>query len=85
MINPQWSLQEAKNKFSAVVDAAKSGQPQIVTRRGIPAAVVLSFEEFTKYQQLATMQLPSFTDYLLSMPCDDGEFERLEVVPREFE
>jgi antitoxin Phd len=29
-----WSLQDAKNRFSAVVDAAARGEPQMVTRRG---------------------------------------------------
>ena len=37
-----WSLQDAKNRFSAVVDAAIAGAPQEVTRRGKPAVVVLS-------------------------------------------
>ena len=37
-----WSLQDAKNKFSAVVDAALSGKPQEVSRRGRPAVVVIS-------------------------------------------
>jgi antitoxin Phd len=29
-----WTLQDAKNKFSAVVEAALAGQPQQVSRRG---------------------------------------------------
>ena len=37
-----WSVQDAKNRFSAVVDAALAGQPQEVSRRGKPAVVVLS-------------------------------------------
>ena len=36
----EWSLQDAKNRFSAVVDAAVGGDPQRVTRRGKPAVVV---------------------------------------------
>ena len=31
-----WQLQDAKNRFSAVVDAALTGHPQRVTRRGKP-------------------------------------------------
>ena len=38
----EWPLQEARNRFSAVVDAAVAGEPQRVTRRGKPAVVVLS-------------------------------------------
>ena len=29
----EWKLQDAKNKFSALVDAAIAGEPQHVTRR----------------------------------------------------
>ena len=39
------TLQDAKNKFSAVVDAALAGHPQEVSRRGIPAVVVVSATE----------------------------------------
>jgi antitoxin Phd len=85
MQTEQWSLQDAKNKFSAVVDAAQKGKAQVVTRRGVPAAVVLSMEEFEKFQQLEAAQSLSFIDHLLSMPADDGEFERMDVQLRDFE
>ena len=49
---------------------------QVVTRRGVPSAVVLSIEEFEKFQRFEAAQSPSFIDHLLSMPTDDGEFER---------
>ncbi|CAN5531114.1 type II toxin-antitoxin system Phd/YefM family antitoxin [soil metagenome] len=43
-----WQIQDAKNKFSEVVaEAAKHG-PQIVTKRGVETAVVLSYEEYRK-------------------------------------
>ena len=29
-----WTLQDAKNRFSTVVEAALAGRPQAVTRRG---------------------------------------------------
>ena len=79
-----WSLQDAKNKFSEVIKAANNGRPQIVTRRGIPSAVVLSIEEFDHYKKLSELSLPSFTDHLLNMPTDGSEFERLDVTPRDF-
>ena len=41
----EWSLQDAKSKFSAVVNAALAGEPQRVTRRGQPAVVVLAAAE----------------------------------------
>ena len=41
----EWPLQDAKNKFSALVNAAIAGEPQRVTRYGQPAAVILAAEE----------------------------------------
>ena len=38
----EWSLQDAKNRFSAVVNAALAGEPQRVTHRGEPAVVVIA-------------------------------------------
>lgn len=43
-----WALQDAKNRFSEVVDRAQKGGPQIITRRGKETAVVLSIEEFRR-------------------------------------
>jgi antitoxin Phd len=43
-----WQLQEAKNKFSQVVQEALDGEPQIITRRGVEAVVVLSLAEYQK-------------------------------------
>ena len=37
-----WQLQDAKNRFSEVVDGAIRNGPQIITRRGVEAAVVVS-------------------------------------------
>lgn len=84
MITKEWSLQDAKNKFSAVVDAAKQGKAQIVTRRGVPTAAVVSMADFEKLQQLESQELPCFIDLLLSMPADNGEFARLPIELRDF-
>ena len=43
-----WQLQEAKNKLSEVVDEAVTHGPQVITRRGIEIAIVLSFTEYRK-------------------------------------
>ncbi len=43
-----WQLQEAKNKFSRLVKEARKSGPQIVTKHGREAVVVLSFEEYQK-------------------------------------
>ena len=44
----QWTLQDAKNKFSEVVNAACSGLPQVVTKHGKPSVVVLPMEDYTR-------------------------------------
>ncbi len=43
-----WQLQEAKNKFSEVVEGALSQGPQLVTKRGIEAVVILSCSDYRK-------------------------------------
>jgi len=43
-----WQLQEAKNKFSEVVEEALSKGPQVVTRRGVEAVIILSYAEYRK-------------------------------------
>lgn len=53
---PQWQLQEAKNRFSAVVKAAASGPAQVVTVHGVPAAVVMSPEA---YERLVAVAAPA--------------------------
>ena len=42
----RWMLQTAKNKFSEVIERAQHEGPQLVTRRGVDTAVVLSIEDF---------------------------------------
>jgi len=43
-----WQLQEAKNKFSEVIDAAHSDGPQLITESGVETAVVLSYADYRK-------------------------------------
>jgi antitoxin Phd len=78
-----WSLQDAENRFSAVVEAARRGEPQLVTRRGVPAVVVLAAEDYARLKALEERQAPSFIEQLLAMPQDDEAFDRLEIEPRD--
>lgn len=43
-----WQLQEAKNKFSQLVEKAQYEGPQFVTRHGKETVVVISVEEYQK-------------------------------------
>ena len=80
-----WSLQDAKNKFSAVVDAAARGAPQVVTRRGVATAVVISYKEFERFQSENEQSPRTFSDWLLDIPPAPGsgeDFERVDLGPR---
>lgn len=77
-----WTLQDAKNRFSAVVDAALAGQPQEVSRRGKPAVVVLSAADYARMRQAAAERRGSFAEHLLSLPTTP---ERAEIRPRDVE
>jgi antitoxin Phd len=47
-----WQLQDAKNRFSEVVEDARRHGPQVITRRGVDAVVVVSFEDWAKLARL---------------------------------
>ena len=49
----QWQLQEAKARFSEVVDASLRQGPQLITRRGQETAVLVSVEEWRRLKQAA--------------------------------
>ena len=48
MIGNIWQLQDAKSKFSQLVSMAMKNKPQVVTKHGNNAVVILSFEEYQK-------------------------------------
>ena len=78
----EWPLQDAKNKFSALVNAALAGEPQRVTRRGQPAVVVLATEEYDRLCRLEKADAPTLGELLLEIPQDDEEFTRLSLPAR---
>ena len=43
-----WQLQEAKNKFSNLVDKARHDGPQIVTKHGKESVVIIAIEDYQK-------------------------------------
>ena len=79
----EWKLQDAKNRFSAVVREAVAGYPQHVTKHGKPAVVVLAEEQYERLRRLERANAPSFMEMLLAIPQDDGDFERLDLPPRD--
>lgn len=43
-----WQLQDAKNKFSNLVDKAHQDGPQIVTKHGKESVVIIAVEDYQK-------------------------------------
>lgn len=84
MARHSWSVQDAKNQFSAVVKAAKRA-PQTVTKHGKPAVVVVSADDYERLRNVVKAKAPSFKDLLLAIPKDDGSFERPDIQPRDVE
>ena len=75
----EWSPQDVKNKFSAVLNASLAGEPERVTRRGQPAVVVLATEGYERLCRLEKSNAPTLGELLLEIPQDDEEFERLSL------
>jgi antitoxin Phd len=58
-----WKLQDAKARFSEVVDRALHDGPQVVTRHGENAVVIVAYREF-----VGTEPAQDFKDFLMSIP-----------------
>ena len=68
-----WQVQQAKARFTEVIQEAITSGPQIITRHGSERAVVLSIEEY----RTLTKQKPDIVAFLLGGPkFDDFEIER---------
>lgn len=74
-----WQLQEAKNRFSEVLDRALSDGPQSASRHGKKAVVVVSSEEYDRM----TRGTDSLVDYLRKSPLRGLEIERPRDLPRD--
>jgi prevent-host-death family protein len=72
-----WSVQDAKNRFSEVVEAARR-TPQTVTKHGKPAVVIVDVDEYARLRKLQQLKAPTFAELLLAMPTGGDDFERLE-------
>ncbi len=78
-----WELQDAKAKFSKIVEDALKIGPQYVTRGGLKSVVVVSVED---YEELISNK-PSFKEFLLNYPKLEINFEleRQKDFPRSIE
>ena len=76
-----WKLQDAKNKFSNFVKSAQKDGPQIVTKHGKKAIVILAFEDFKKLSKPKI----DFYKFLQKSPLAnlDLKIDRNKDLPRE--
>lgn len=76
-----WQLQEAKNRFSELVNKVLKEGPQVVTRRGEEVVVIVSNEE---YQKLLKSQ-SSLLEFFRQSPLVGVELdlERDQSLPRD--
>ena len=58
-----WPVQDAKARFSEFLDACLAEGPQMVTRRGAQAAVLVPADQ---WQQMQSAARPSLKELLLS-------------------
>jgi len=63
MMMHTWPVQDAKARFSEFLDACLHEGPQMVTRRGAEAAVLIPVDEWRRLQSAAR---PSLKQLLLS-------------------
>ncbi len=83
MIKNHWQLQDAKNKFSSLVDKAQHDGPQVVTKRGKDAVVVLSIDEYRKLIKPKTNLVKFFQTSPLAK--EDLDLTRSKESPRDIE
>ena len=73
----EWSIRDAKNHLSEVVEAAQRA-PQAITKRGRPAVIVLSKKDYDRLQQ----QREPLTSFL-ARGLEGVEIERIEGAMRD--
>ena len=76
-----WRLQDAKNRFSEVVDKALAEGPQVVTRRGQEVVVVVAKDEFTRLRK----SRPGLVEFFRKSPLVgvDLDLEHDRSLPRD--
>ena len=55
-----WQVQEARARFSELLEASLAEGPQIVTKQGKEAAVLVPIEQWRKLERLAKLSLKEF-------------------------
>ena len=72
----RWPVQDAKARFSELLESAVAEGPQVVTKRGVETAVLLPIEQWRK---LVRMARPDLKDLLLA---SEARTDDLTPAPR---
>jgi prevent-host-death family protein len=80
MSDHNWTVAEAKAKFSEVIESARSLGPQTITKNGRTAAVVVSAEEW----QRRTERVGTLADFFAASPLRNSglQTKRPKQAPR---
>ncbi len=74
-----WALQDAKGRFSELVDCAITKGPQLVTRRGENAVVVVAVEQFRQFVRKQGEE--KLVDFFRHSPLAELDADALERDP----
>ena len=53
----KWPVQDAKSRFSELLETTLAEGPQIVTKRGVETVVLLSIEQWRRLKRMTTPDL----------------------------
>ena len=78
-----WQLQEAKAKFSEVVNEAVQHGPQIITKQGIETVLLISINDYKKMNKKEL----KISQFFRNSPLNNLklDLERSKDIPREIE
>ncbi len=80
MSTPNWTVAEAKAKFSEIIERAMREGPQTITRKGRTAAVVVGAEEWER----KTKRVGTLAEFFAGSPLRGSKLKvrRIKVRPR---
>lgn len=81
MIENHWQLQDAKNKFSHLVETVQKQGPQIVTKHGKEAVVIISINEYKRLTKPKTTLIEFFKNSPLAE--EKLDLSRNKEIPRD--
>lgn len=62
-MNRTWQVQDAKARFSELLETSLAEGPQVVTKRGVEAAVLVPIEQWRRLEEMAR---PNLKELLLA-------------------